>query len=315
MYSIECISLADRKPTELPRSAVVCLGNFDGVHIGHRALFETAKELRSRLGNETACAVLCFRAPSTDFLSSRTPSHLSTLEQKLEIFYEAGMDVAFLIDFPSIRHLSPDEFAIDVLRDTCHACAVVCGFNYRFGAGGRGTPEDLKRLLTVEVAVQDEITVDGETVSSTRIRRLLSEGNATEAARLLSRPYSIRAEVLHGKSLGQSWGFPTINQRFPKNMLVPRHGVYVTDCEIDGKHYRGITNVGTRPTVDSDAAVNCETYVLDFSEDVYGSLVTVSFLEYLRPEQKFESEDALREQIQKDVQAARSRPLPREGGI
>lgn len=315
MYSIERISLADRTPTNAPRASVVCLGNFDGVHIGHRALFETARSIRARLGKEVSCAVLCFRSPSTDFLSPSRPAHLSTLEQKLELFSEAGMDCAFLLDFPSIRHLSPDEFAEEILRDACRAAAVVCGFNYRFGAGGRGTPEDLKRLPNVEVAVQNEITVDGKTVSSTRIRALLSEGNAAEAARLLSRPYSIRTEVLHGKSLGKSWGFPTINQSFPKNMLVPRHGVYVTDCEIDGKHYRGITNVGTRPTVDTDAAVNCETHVLDFSENIYGSLVTVSFLEYLRPEQKFETENELREQIRKDVQAARRRSLPREGSI
>ncbi len=315
MYSVECISLSDRRPAEQPASAVVCLGNFDGVHIGHRALFQTATEIRARQKGKVACAVLCFRAPSTDFLSSRHPAHLSTLEQKLELFYEAGMDYAYLIDFPSIRHLSPDEFANDVLRDTCHACAVVCGFNYRFGAGGRGNPEDLKRLLTVEVAVQNEITVGGETVSSTRIRNLLTEGNAAEAAQLLTRPYSIRAEVLHGKSLGKRWGFPTLNQRFPQESLIPRHGVYLTDCEINGRLYRGISNVGTRPTVDCDAAVNCETFVLDFSEDVYGSLVTVSFLEYLRPEQKFESEDALREQIQKDVQAARSRPAPDERSV
>lgn len=315
MALLECISLADGKTIQNPKPSVVCLGNFDGVHIGHRALFETAKKLRAHLGMQVATAVLCFRKPSTDFLSSKQPAHLCTLEQKLRLFGELGMDYAYLIDFPTIRTLSPAAFANDIIHDACRASAVVCGFNYRFGAGGKGTPDDLKVLLGIEVAVQDEIRLDGETVSSTRIRNLLSKGNAADAARLLSRPYSICAEVVHGKALGKSWGFPTINQSFPKNMLIPRHGVYLTDCEIDGIHYRGITNVGTRPTVDSDAAVNCETHVLDFSEDIYGRFVTVSFLEYLRPERRFETEDALREQIEQDVQAARSRPIPREGSV
>ena len=305
MSSLQCIFLPDRTPSAFPRDCIICLGNFDGVHLGHRALFEAAKALRARRGDAVACAVLCFRAPSSDFLSADPTPHLSTIEQKLELFRDAGMEYAFLIDFPEIQSLSPAEFATEILRDACHASAAVCGFNYRFGKGGVGTPEVLKSVLGIEVVVQSEITDGGETVSSTRIRRLLSEGNAAEAARLLTRPYAIRAEVVHGKSLGKVWGIPTVNQNFPPKMLIPRHGVYITECEIDGKRYRAISNVGEHPTVDHGAAVNCETYILDFCEDIYGKTVTVSFLGFLRPEQKFESADALKEQIRRDIQAAR----------
>ena len=305
MRSLQCICLRDGTVADFPAESIVCLGNFDGVHLGHRALLKSAKEIRARRMGSAACAVLCFRAPSTDFLGADKIPRLCTLEQKLEQFRECGMDYAFLIDFPEIRALSPDEFAAQVLRDACHATAVVCGFNYRFGKGGVGTPETLKRILDVEVSVQDEVRIDGDTVSSTRIRRLLSDGRANEAAKLLSRPYTVRAEVIHGKALGKTWGFPTLNQNFPSEMLIPRHGVYITDCEIDGRHLRGVSNVGSHPTVDSAATVNCETYLLDFDGDVYGKTVAVSFLEYLRPEQRFDSEEALKEQIARDIQAAR----------
>lgn len=305
MQSLQCISLSDGRTADIPQKSVVCLGNFDGVHLGHRALLTSAKELRARLGEDVACAVLCFRAPSSDFLGADKPAHLCTLGQKLQLFRACGMDYAFLIDFPEIRGLSPEEFARRVLRDACHVAAVVCGFNYRFGKGGVGTPETLKSLLDVEVAVRDEVCADGETVSSTRIRNLLREGRPSEAARLLTRPYAICSEVVHGKALGKTWGFPTLNQNFPSEMLIPRHGVYITDCELDGRHYRGVSNVGAHPTVDSAASVNCETYLLDFDGDAYGKTVTVCFLEFLRPEQKFDSEETLRAQIARDIQAAR----------
>lgn len=308
MQSLQCICLRDGKVSDFPSESIVCLGNFDGVHLGHRALLESAKEIRARSKDGVSCAVLCFRAPSTDFLGAEKTPRLCTPGQKLDLFRECGMDYAFLIDFPEIRSLSPEEFAAQVLRDACHATAAVCGFNYRFGKDGVGTSETLKRILDAEVAVQDEVCIDGATVSSTRIRKLLLNGRAKAAAKLLSRPYAIRAEVIHGKALGKNWGFPTLNQNFPPDMLIPRHGVYITDCEIDGHHLRGVSNVGSHPTVDSAAAVNCETYLLDFDGDVYGKTVTVSFLEYLRPEQRFDSEETLKIQIARDIQAARQYP-------
>ena len=250
-------------PAAFPTASVICLGNFDGVHLAHRALLREARRLCSTEYPQAACAVFCFRAPSSDHLTPNRIAHLCTLEQKLERFRNAGMDYAFLIDFPEIRDLSPDAFATDILRNGCHAIAAVCGFNYRFGKGGTGTPALLEKTLRIPVSVQSEICVGGETVSSTRIRRLLLEGCVEEANALLTLPYSFTAEVIHGKALGHKLGFPTVNQAFPPKMLIPRHGVYITDCEINGKHYRGVSNVGAHPTVDEGAEVNCETHILD----------------------------------------------------
>ncbi|MBQ9131632.1 MAG: riboflavin biosynthesis protein RibF, partial [Clostridia bacterium] len=239
------------------------------------------------------------------FLRPDPPAHLCTPEQKLERFLECGMEYAFLADFPTVRSYSPEEFANSILQAQCHCVAAVCGFNYRFGRNGAGTPEMLGSILQIPVTVCPEIRVLDETVSSTRIRRLLNEGDPVQATQLLTRPYSLTAPVLHGKALGRTWGFPTVNQNFPADILIPRRGVYISSCTVDGVSYGGISNVGSRPTVDREAGINCETHLLDFSGDLYGREITVSFLQFLRPERQFESEQALREQIGQDLAQAR----------
>ena len=161
-------------------------------------------------------------------------------------------------------------------------------------------------MLGAPVWVRDEIAVNGQTVSSTRIRGLLEAGEVDEANSLLTRPYGFEAKVVHGKALGKQWNTPTVNQYVPDGMLIPRHGVYVTENEVDGIRYRGVTNVGVHPTVDRNATVNCETYLLDFSGDLYGKTIKISFLKFLRPEKKFESANALKAQIYADIESARN---------
>ena len=295
------------QPTPVPPACVLCLGNFDGVHIAHRALMHTATKLRAHRSLDAVCGVFCFDPPSSDFLGAQAPAHLTTLPQKLSCFRDEGMEYAFLADFEALRSLSPERFLTEVLRDGCHCVAAVCGFNYRFGYRGAGTPDMIRKHLNIPVEVQNEICMDGDTVSSSKIRALLRKGDAEAAAKLLTLPYSITSKVLHGKALGRTWGFPTLNQAFPSRAIVPRHGVYVTDCILpDGTHRRGISNVGLRPTVDSDQAVNCETHLLDYEGTLYGKDVTVSFLRFVRPEMRFDSPEALRAQIERDLKTAKN---------
>jgi len=306
MSMIECLSLATSRCVKIPSQTLICLGNFDGVHYAHRQLIRLAADTRAREFPNAALTVFCFRTPSSDVLfPHQAPTHLSTLEQKLDYFREEGVEYVFLADFPKLRDLSREAFAQTVLKEVCHCVCAVCGFNYRFGNMGAGTATDLSDLLGAPVKIQEEICLHGETVSSTRIRRLLSEGNVKEAACLLTRPYGFRSKVVHGKALGQTWKIPTMNQNLPRELLIPRLGVYVTECEIDGKKVRGVSNVGLHPTVDRESNVNCETFLLDFSGDLYGKDVTVCFLDYLRPEQKFETVALLREQIACDIEAAK----------
>ena len=305
MTGVICLSLQTMQPVPVPPSCVLCLGNFDGVHVAHRALMHTAAKLRAHRFPDAVCGVFCFDPPSSDFLQDKV-AHLCTREEKLERFREVGMEYAFLADFQSLRSYSPEQFVLDVLKNECHCVAAVCGFNHRFGHRGAGNPTLLQKLLDGPVEVQEAISEFGDVVSSSRIRNLLWEGDAARAAKLLSKPYTIQAEVLHGKALGRKWGFPTVNQKFPKNALIPKFGVYVTDCTLpNGLHCRGVSNVGKRPTVDLDDTVNCETHLIDFEGDLYGEQLTVAFLHYLRPEKKFQSTEELRAQIEADKNTAK----------
>ena len=165
---------------------VLGLGNFDGVHIAHQALFQLVKELGDHAKPHAACGAFCFTQPSADYLMSSPPLHLCTLEQKLELFRSLGIEYAFVADFSKVMHLTPSEFVRKILIDRCHCVGAVCGFNYRFGKGGSGNAQTLKELLDAPVVIQDAVYDGSEPVSSTRIRKLLSEGYVEDAAKMLS---------------------------------------------------------------------------------------------------------------------------------
>jgi len=301
---LELLSLQKQHITSMPEATILCLGNFDGVHMAHRALLHSAKQLRDNISSKALCGVLCFHDLSGDFLKKGTATHLCTEEQRIEHFREEGMDFVIFAHFPSLRDLSPKAFVKKILIERCHCIGAVCGFNYRFGCSAVGNADMLRTLLNAPVIVQPEIKRNDITISATYIRKLIADADMETAAALLTRPYGFTAPVLHGKKLGRKLGIPTINQFFPDKMLIPPYGVYITDCFIDGIRYRGVTNVGVHPTVDDNAMVNCETYLLDFSSEIYNQQVSISFLKFLRAEQKFASTDELCKQINMDIKNA-----------
>lgn len=289
----------------MPPETVLCLGNFDGVHRGHQALIRAARELRDERFPQATLGVFCFAGLSSDFLSSDPPGHLTSEEERLTRFAEAGAELAVIADFPLLRDLEPEEFARRILMADCHCVAAACGFNHRFGKFGKGTPDLLRRLLGGNLLVQDAVTEGGEPISSTRIRRLLASGRPDAAADLMGHPYLLTAPVVHGAQLGRTLGFPTVNQRFAPMALIPCAGVYQTLCTVDGAAYAGVSDIGTRPTVDGAHEVRCETHLLDFSGDLYGKAVQTAFLRYLRAEQKFSSVEDLRRQVERDRESVR----------
>ena len=306
MPSVRYISLQTEQSSEISEANILCLGNFDGVHIAHRTLLREAKKLQAQKMPNARVGVFCFEKLSTNFLSKNPPKHLTTLKQKLKYFANEGMDFACIADFPSLQELSPEAFIRDVLINLCNCKAVVCGYNYRFGKGGVGTYQLLKESFSPDCAIAvPAVYQDGETVSSTRIRELLKIGKIKEANALLTVPFSISAHVEHGKGLGRHLGAPTFNQIPPADMLIPARGVYLTRCTIDSKNYYGLTNIGTHPTVDIDASLNIETHLLDFDGDLYRQDVCIEFLDYIRPEVRFDSRDALKKQIQQDIEAVK----------
>ena len=308
--AIRVLNLSSGHPTvdSVPNATVVALGNFDGVHCAHRALLAAVTRRVAAEGGHSA--VFCFDPPSSDFLTNPQKKHLSTIEEKLAFFADCGIEYAILADFPSFQHMPPIPFIQQVLMEFCHVQAVVCGFNYRFGQYGAGNVDLLKEQLgpdAVSVIPPHCVSIDGtETViSSSVIRKLLSSGDVSVAARLLGQPYSLSSTVTHGKKLGQKLGFPTINQSPQTGKILPASGVYITRMWLDGECFAGISNVGSRPTVELDAIENCETHLLNFDRDIYGKTVTIEFLERLRGEVRFSSVDHLRQAVSRDIETAR----------
>lgn len=298
----------DNTPYVARRPCAVALGNFDGVHLGHAAILRAMqneaaqKELepllwtfRSHPGNELA------QKPSVPLLTA-LPLRLSLLEQ-------TGVETVVLRSFTDdLRSLSPEEFVNQILCEELHAAVAVCGFNYHFGENGRGDSALLKELCAqkgIFVVIVPPVTRNGEVISSTAIRTELADGHIEQASQLLGHPFYVRAKVVSGQKLARRLGFPTINQQPEPDCLLPRYGVYITRAVVDGICYKGVTNVGLRPTVDGQS-VTVETNLIGFEGDLYGREIELAFYHFLRPEQKFASVDALAAQVQKDTAATLS---------
>ena len=296
------IDLKTGKETSLPAHARLscALGNLDGVHMGHRELLTRAakKEYNSNAG-----AVWTFRVHPQICMGNPAVKILTSLEQKLEYFKEAGIEYAILEDFSKVSGLTPEEFAGLLMElGVVHA---VCGFNFSFGKKASGNADMLKEYFEKNgraVSIIPPRKIDGEVVSSSLIRAKIEQGDVCEAEKLLGRPFSILLPVTEGHKLGRTVGIPTINQVFPENYAIPRFGVYACRCYIDGKAYCGIANVGIRPTIEEAKKItNCETHILDYSGDLYGKKIQVEFCKFIRDEQKFSSLGELVCEINKNI--------------
>ena len=307
---------------KLPTGAVVALGYFDGVHLGHRAIIDTARREAEERGG----------CPGVWMISSRGGGYkkdsprITCESEKYALLYEAGAKYAVVHAFSEVRGLSGEEFVRLVLKEALRVSCVVCGKNFRFGKGASMDSDALRTLCRdagIDAVVVPHVTdVCGETVSSTKIRRLIAEGEAEAAGLMLGRPYSFTSPVLEGKRLGRTIGFPTINQVPAQGRLLPKNGVYAVCVEfvIDGvrRTFAGAANVGVCPTVASDVTDEdlerdgvacaerrvCETYIAGFGGELYGLDVTVRFLRRLRGEKAFSGIAELKEQISRDAMAA-----------
>ena len=285
-------------------ASVVALGFFDGVHRGHVALLERARQEAAARG--VAFAVFSFADEGG--IKAGAP-RLTGEEERISLLEAAGVERLYLFDFAAVRDLSPADFVKDILLDRLACVAAVCGFNFRFGKGGAGDVEMLSALLSakgVPTVVLPPYEEGGVAVSSSVIRAAVENGEAERAAFLLGRPYAFTGEVVHGHALGREMGYPTANIMPPVGRVIPAHGVYAVSCAIDGVGaLPAVANVGVRPTVEEDACVNCEVHLLAPVSDLYGKRLTVSFLSRLREEKKFESTAALAKQIAADIENAK----------
>ena len=286
------------RAVSFPPPFVAALGDFDGVHIGHRRVVE-----------ETLGAAGDFNAASAAWFFGESPKGgavLTDADEKDAIFSALGIRLSLREDFGAVRDLSPERFVFEYLAPLgCRA--VVCGFNFRFGKGASGNTEKLKELCEAAgmgCRVVPPVCLSGSTVSSSAIRERLAEGDVEGANGMLGRAYSVRSAVTHGRTLGSKLGFPTVNQSFSAGRALPRRGVYFTYTEADGRKMPSVSNVGSRPTVGGHE-LRLETHILDYEGDLYGDSPRVSFLKFRRPEKKFGSEKELAAAVADDAAAAR----------
>ncbi len=286
--------------------SVLALGTFDGVHIGHIALIDKARELAAQA--KLSMLIYTFENHPLEIFA-RTPKLLMTHQERLLALKARGGDGCTVATDRFTREYAatePEVFA-RMLVDRFCAKHIVVGYNHTFGKGGKGTPELLCELgaqLGFEVSIVKPVLYLGEPVSSTRIRAALEGGDIKNANAMLGAPYALCGKIRHDKGIGTKIGFPTANLVFEEYKQLPLSGVYATRATVNGETYAGVTNVGTNPTVNGERT-SVETHMIDFSRDIYGEAFRVEFLERLRSEIKFKSTAALAEQIADDCAQAK----------
>ncbi len=288
---------------------VIALGFFDGVHNGHGALLQCVVDRAARLG--VTPAAFTFDIHPESLIFGRTTPVLTDLGQRRELMGRLyGIDDVIVAHYNKAMMRTPwRSFITDYLVTQCGAAHLVVGHDFRFGYRGEGNPKNLSDLcqeLGIGCDIIQPVVQDGITVSSTYIRKLVAQGEMERANAFLGHPHCLSGVVSHGKKLGRSLGFPTVNLTFPDGVLVPAHGVYATRVAVDGRTYDAVTNVGVRPTVDTSGSVTAESFLLDFDGDLYGSPLRLDFHKFLRPERQFPDTAALSQEINLNAQQAQA---------
>ncbi len=286
----------------------VALGNFDGVHIGHRQLIQSAVTKAKEKG--LAGAVFTFSNHTRNLIPGAKPvKNIVYREEKETLIEELGVDYYFSVPFtPEIMQMSPEDFVRVFLCESLNAKEVFCGFNYHFGFKGAGDTK-LLRILGAKYGFHvnevKAVSIDGDVVSSTLIRNMIMAGEMEDVAKYLGRNYDIGGEVVVGNRLGRKIGFPTSNIMIDESMVTPPNGVYVTYCIYNGVKYPSVTNVGIKPTVGAFQK-NMETHIFNFDKELYGKQIKVEFIKKTRDEVKFRSIEALSDQIARDCNEAKA---------
>ena len=313
--SLEQLNLTDKTS--------VALGNFDGLHVGHRVIMEDAIRSAKEQGLRSLC--FTFSNHPFNFILQRSDDDpdavklICTEEEKIELVRGMGFDILVNVPFDeTIMKMRAHAFFEDIIIGVLNAGCVSVGFNYTYGARAEGKPGDLVReceAAGIGVNIHEAVTVGGRVVSSTLIREMISTGNMERTAMYLGRPYSFSGKVRHGRHLGSKNGFPTVNIPAPDRQMLPPSGVYFSRIVICGIEYKSISNIGVNPTVNQDddhaeltskPHKTIETFIFDFDKDIYGDEITVYFDHFSRGERKFRSREELFEQISRDCDQARA---------
>ena len=284
------------------KDILLTIGVFDGVHLGHKHLISKLKELARKQG--VLSGVITFSQHPQEVLSPQTrlPS-LTGIEQKLALLRDEGVDIVIPLPFtPQLASLSPEQF-LSLLKEYLKMKGLVVGPDFALGKDRQGDIDALRRLgqeMGFSVTVVPPMTIDGEVVSSTAIRKALAEGDVKLAQKLLGRPFSLQGQVVSGDRRGTDLGFPTANLEVAPGRALPAGGVYACRAYIDGQSYPAMTNIGSRPTFGGGPQL-VETYLLGYNSDLYGHDLAIDIIGRLRDEKKFDTPEQLKEQIAEDI--------------
>ncbi|HME43621.1 MAG TPA: bifunctional riboflavin kinase/FAD synthetase [Syntrophorhabdales bacterium] len=292
-------------PVKFP-NPVLTIGNYDGVHVGHRTIIEITKGKAREMGG-TSMLMTFHPHPLHVLRPDKELPSITPLEEKKRLIEEAGVEVLLIVPFTEeFSHFTPEDYVKDILVRRLDIKGLVVGYDFRFGRGGRGDIEGMKKYAEAYgffVEVVSAVTIGGEKVGSNKIRRLLQSGDIDRANLLLGRPYMVSGKVIRGEGRGRAFGFPTINLKTDFD-LVPPNGVYISQVVIGNQTLQSATNIGCNPTFGGQERT-IETFIFDYGGELYGKDVRLFFHVKLREEVRFESVSELRQQIERDVIAAR----------
>lgn len=292
----------------IEKETAVAIGKFDGVHMGHRRLLREILEQKKK--GLSACVFTFDPTPAVLFGFS-DGKELTTKEEKRSLFAKLGVDI--LIEFPLNKEtaaISPEEFVRDILVKRMNTRFIAAGSDLSFGNKGAGNAALLEKMsskLGFSVKTIDKISVEGVEVSSTHIRKLVEEGQMEQAVKMLGMPYIIKGKVVHGNRIGRTLGFPTVNQLPTQDKLLPPNGVYYSDIWVGDERYHGITNIGCKPTVTDEKVIGVESFIYDFSEEIYEEEIEVYLHEFKRPEMQFSGLEELKLRLQQDIADGKAR--------
>lgn len=292
---------------DFPFNTCVTIGNFDGVHKGHQTLIN--KAIKYSKENNLKSVVFTFSNHPVNYFKPGYVKNIISSREKYELIERIGVDIYISIPFDeSMTQISAEDYVNNILIDKLHVKKMVIGHDFTFARKREGNPNLLKELAKEKgfsVEVVDPVIMDGRRISSTDIRKAIADGDVVEAEHLLGRYFAVEGTVVKGRQIGRTIGFPTANIQYDSSMSIPKIGIYATLAVIDGQVYCGATSIGTNPTVNGKN-LSIETYILDFDENIYGKHMRIEFVEKIRNEIKFDSKEALKEQLQKDTKYVRN---------
>lgn len=288
----------------MQRKTIYALGFFDGVHLGHQALLHTCRELAQ--WNGCRVGAVTFTTHPDGIVKGQATALVNTLEDRRHWLHHYGAENVIELPFDEkLMRTHWSAFLLSLVE--AGAAGFVCGSDFRFGAGGEGTPENLEEFCwehDLDCAIVPQQEMCGIRVSSTHIRTLIEQGEMEKAVAFLGHPHILSGEVVHGRGLGHTIGIPTANLQLPEGVICPKFGVYACKAYVEGKEYLAVTNVGVRPTVNG-SHITVEPWLLDFTGDLYGKTLTILFYQFLRPEKKFASLQELKTEIEANGEQVR----------